>query len=115
MTAVSPALAEVQRIAHLAESLKISAERLCTSLTTGVESGDETLQGLRLQHQRGNRPRLATDAELRSFVVARIATATFDQVVRAVAESFPPERRVSRSALHRWWHRSGKHLSVDRL
>lgn len=47
---------------------------------------------------------------LKASAQALLEVMTFDQVVQAVAESFPPGRRISRSALHRWWHRRGKHI-----
>ena len=62
----------------------------------------------RAQHRRGLLSKLETDPELRAFVLARIDRLTFDQVVAEVAANFPPGRRTSRSALHRWWHRRGK-------
>lgn len=55
------------------------------------------------------RSRIEADEELRAFILARIRTLTFDQVLCDVAARFPPDRRPSRSALHRWWHRHGKH------
>lgn len=58
-------------------------------------------------HLRDHRPgipsRLDTDAELRAFVLDRIETLTYDQIVQAVAAAFPPERRTSRSSLSRWF------------
>lgn len=54
------------------------------------------------------RSRIEADYELRTFILARIQTLTFDQVLAEVAAHFPPDRRPSRSALHRWWHRYGK-------
>lgn len=59
----------------------------------------------RAAHRSGTPSRLDTDAELRAFVLARIDTQTYDQIVQAVASAFPPERRVSRSTLSRWFRR----------
>lgn len=65
-----------------------------------------------LQHRREHRvgvpSRLATDPELRAFVETRFATHTFDQIALDVAAHFPPDRRVSRSSIHRWWVKTGK-------
>lgn len=58
----------------------------------------------------GIRSRIEADDDLRTFILARIKTLTFDQVLTDVAAHFPPDRRPSRSALHRWWHRHGKHI-----
>jgi hypothetical protein len=63
----------------------------------------------RRQHRAGVPAKLDADPELRGFVQARLATMTFDDIVQAVADAFPPPRRISRSSLHRWWHRCGKH------
>ena len=57
------------------------------------------------------RSRIEADDDLRTFILARIRTLTFDQVLAEVAAHFPPDRRPSRSALHRWWHRHGKTAS----
>ena len=65
-----------------------------------------------LQHRREHRVGvpswLATDPELRAFVETRFATHTFDQIARDVAQTFPPNRRVSRSSIHRRWVETGK-------
>ena len=33
----------------------------------------------------------------------RVGTKTFDDIVTDIAATFPPERRISRSSLSRWW------------
>lgn len=65
--------------------------------------------GLSRKHHRGNTSKLSTDPELTAFIMDRVVTMTFAEVVEAVAEAFPPDRRISRSSLHRWWHRIGKY------
>lgn len=62
----------------------------------------------RREHRPGRRAKLAADPELRAFVEARLGTMTFDQIAEAVANAFPPERRVRRSAIHDWWSRHHK-------
>lgn len=59
------------------------------------------------------RSRIEADDDLRTFILGRITTLTFDKVLAEVAAHFPPDRRPSRSALHRWWHRHGKHRADD--
>jgi hypothetical protein len=54
-------------------------------------------------HRSGRPSNLVSDPELLAFVVARIGTMTFAEIVSAVAAHFPPERRTSISALSRWW------------
>ena len=58
--------------------------------------------------------RLDTDAELRAFILRHIRQMTFPKLAEAVAQSFPPERRVSQSAIHRWWQREGKFIGQNR-
>lgn len=86
-----------------------------TGLSTALQQGIKPLleaplsaADWRAQHCRGTLSKLETDPDLRTFVLARIDRLTFDQVVAEVAANFPPGRRTSRSALHRWWHRRGK-------
>ncbi len=57
----------------------------------------------RRNHRRGTLAKLDTDPDLRAFVTARLETHTFDDIVAQVAATFPPNRRVSRSSLWRWW------------
>ena len=62
-----------------------------------------------LERRTSIRSRIEGDLELRAFILARIATLTFDQVRAEITAHFGPERCMSRSSLHRWWHRHGKH------
>ena len=63
-------------------------------------------------HRRNHRPgtlsRITTDPDLQAFVLSLIETATYAQIVAAVAANFPPERRISMSSLSRWWIKNGK-------
>jgi hypothetical protein len=90
-----------------------AARQALTGLSTALEEGvqcpvDPALH--RATHRPGTLSRINTDPELRAFILARIDRLTFDAVVSEIRSSFPSDRRVSRSALHRWWHRTGKHL-----
>ena len=90
-----------------------AARQALTGLSTALEEGvqcavDPALH--RAAHRPGTLSRINTDPELRAFILARIDRLTFDAVVSEIRSALPPERRVSRSALHRWWHRTGKHL-----
>lgn len=64
------------------------------------------------RHRRLHRPgvpsRIEADPALRTFILARIDTMTFAEVIIACAAAFPPDRRPNPSGLHRWWHRHGK-------
>lgn len=85
------------------------------ALQTPIE-GPSKSAAHRSAHRPGVPSKLATDADLRGFVLARIDTLTFDQLTAEIVANFPPDRRVSRSSLHRWWHRHGRHLAkLNRL
>ena len=88
-----------------------AARDALTSLSTALEGRVQTpveSPPWRASHRPGTPSRIEADPELRAFILARIDRLTFDAVVSEVAAHFPLERRVSRSALHRWWHRHGK-------
>ncbi|WP_157970997.1 hypothetical protein [Pseudogemmobacter bohemicus] len=59
----------------------------------------------RAQHRSGHPPRIDADPELRAFILDRIGSQTYDQIVSAVRATFPAERWVSRSSISRWWRR----------
>lgn len=64
----------------------------------------------RLAHRPGRTAKLAADPELRAFVEARLGAMTFDQIAAEVAATFPPDRRVRRSAIHAWWTKHHKRI-----
>lgn len=74
-------------------------------LQTPVEGLPEPTEHRRL-HRPGVPSKLDTDPELRAFVLARMDRMTFPQLADAVAAHFPPERRVRKSAIHRWWRKN---------
>jgi hypothetical protein len=51
---------------------------------------------------------------LRSFVEARLSCMTFAEIEAEVVAHFPPERRTSLSAIHRWWQRMQRAGQVQR-
>ena len=51
------------------------------------------------QHRPGRPSRIDGDPQLRAFIVKRIYTTTFTALEKAVADHFPLERRVKKSAL----------------
>lgn len=57
----------------------------------------------RRAHRSGRPPKLDTDPELRAFVLARIDRMTYPELAKAVADAFPPNRRIGKSAIHSWW------------
>ncbi|CUH80715.1 hypothetical protein [Tropicibacter naphthalenivorans] len=59
----------------------------------------------RRAHRSGRPAKLDSDPELRAFVLARIDRLTFPQIEADIAEAFPEDRRVRKSAIHAWWTR----------
>ncbi len=90
--------------------LEASAETatLVTTLSTSIQSTvkEDVNAAHRRAHRMGRPAKIAADAELQAFVAARFDTLTFEQIAKEVADNFPPERRVSLSAIHRWWQKT---------
>ncbi|WP_081531255.1 hypothetical protein [Rhodovulum sp. P5] len=60
----------------------------------------------RAAHRPGRPPKIESDPEVRAFVLARIDFMSYEALAKAVADNFPPERRVGRTAIHTWWQRN---------
>lgn len=62
------------------------------------------------EHRRAHRPgrpaKLDTNPELRAFVQARIDRMTFVELAEEIARHFPPDQRVGKSVLHKWFHKN---------
>lgn len=97
----------------LASALDRAQHDLQSHLSKGVRN---PVQGLpedlppasdhRRTHRPGRPARIDTDPELRAFIRARIERMTFVALAAEIAETFPPERRVGKSAIHKWWQRT---------
>ena len=109
----------------LAEATALLAE-LWDSLSGGLQSSieqplkppstrDEIHAADRRAHKSGVLPKVASDPELQEFILERVDTLNFQQIVTAVADAFPPHRRVSLSSIDRRWRRTGKALTAARL
>jgi len=66
------------------------------------------LPPMRQERRAGVAPRIDGDPELEAFIRARIDHMSFARLARAVADAFPPERRVHPATIHRWWQRQTK-------
>ena len=88
-------------VALLSEAL----EGLVKAPFNASSYGPADLAKWRAEHRSGYPSRLDSDPELRAFVLARIDTMTYTQIVQAVADHFPPGRRTSCSGLSRWFRR----------
>lgn len=109
---VSAALAEL-KASHSAQERAIS--RLEVTLQHALKQGVEHLpvsDAPPSEHRRAHRPglqrRIDADPELETFVRARVDRMTFTALAAEVADTFPPNRRVGRSAIHDWWKRHNK-------
>ena len=91
---------------HLAAA-DAALEGLITLLSTGVQTAvkHDVIAAHRRAHRTGRPAKIEADAELRAFIIARIDTLTFDQMITQIIAVFPPTRRISRSSLHRWWQK----------
>lgn len=99
-----------------------AAEVLEAALSTDVQSPVEArlnspAEDPVARHRRLHRPgipsKIEADPALRAFILARIEAMTFDALVQAIADAFPPERRVRRSSLHRWWQTHCKRVTAS--
>ena len=62
-------------------------------------------------HRPGTPSKIDGDPELRAFIIARLDTPKFAEIVAEVRATFPPDRHTSVSALSRWWQREGRFLT----
>ena len=99
------ALADLDRARAAMAQLSAGLEGSINGPFNAPSNAAADLSVWRAAHRSGSPSRLDADPELRAFVLSRIATLTYDQIVQAVAASFPPARRISRSSLSRWWRR----------
>lgn len=111
IAAANVARVELARSHKLAEATLALVEMKAATLLEGAVEGPlqspvEDLPAL-CEHRRAHRPgrpaRIDVDRDLRAFILARIDRLTFDQLEDAVAEAFPPARRIGKSAIHAWW------------
>lgn len=108
MTDHRTALIQARQVAQALDGAKASTARLIRTLEAGFNAplnAPSSAVQHRAEHRMGVPSRLDTDPELQAFVLARIEKMTYKQVVAEVAENFPPSRRTSISAVHRWWRK----------
>ena len=109
-------LALIREAGHLAEALSAALNRASTAVETALHAHDTAglaalpeavgpINPHRAAHRAGTPAKIDNDAELQAFIRARLDRMTFVQIAAAVAEHFPPERRVGKSAIHAWFRR----------
>ncbi|SFF69257.1 hypothetical protein SAMN05443635_10178 [Roseobacter denitrificans OCh 114] len=99
-------LAEIDRSLSLLNGTERPVQ---TPFETPLKPVANAAQHLR-EHRPGRPSKIDNDPELRAFIVARINTTTFTALEREVAEAFPPDRRIGKSAIHNWWERNLKSI-----
>ncbi len=62
----------------------------------------------RKHHRCGRAAKIDSDPELQAFIRARIDRLTYQALAQDIATYFPPNRRVSRASIQRWWQRQTK-------
>lgn len=103
-------LAQARAAHRLLTDASHALEGLVNTLSTGVKcpvEGDVKATHRR-EHRMGRPAKIDADSELQAFVTARLDTMTFDQIATEVAAHFAPNRRASRSSIHRWWQKTRK-------
>lgn len=112
--AARTAICEAGELLHAARAAHVKAsaafERAIQRLVEDPLQATLECDAAPSDHRRAHRPdrpaNIDADPELRAFILARIDRMTFHQLADAVAETFPPARRVRHSAIHAWWKRN---------
>lgn len=112
LTGIDAALAELKIIAAAFNRLETTLQHLRqASLQVRLSElppCDVPVTDHRREHRAGPVPRIATDPGLQAFILACIDRLTYQQIADAVAEHFPPERRVRKSAIHDWHQKTAQ-------
>lgn len=90
-------------LARAAEAVEDACAAKFDGASTGVRSGFPPTSAANFHirhHLHGTPSRIDTDPELRAFILARIDGMAFPALAAAIADAFPLERRVRKSALH---------------
>lgn len=97
---------EILATAFKLRALAAGLEAAVNTPSTGHKKGDEDTSPLaawRAAHRVGTPSRITCDPEVEAFILTRIETMTYAQIVAEVAKSFPKSRHISMSSLQRWW------------
>ncbi|MFZ7089847.1 hypothetical protein [Primorskyibacter sp. 2E233] len=112
----------LRELRAVSDALSGAMDRAEAALETHFEAGVQqpvqpAIEGLpppcehRRQHRPGRPAIIDKDPELRAFILARINRLTFPQLEAEVANAFPPERRVKKTAINDWWNKHRDALS----
>lgn len=76
--------------------------------SNAIQTRDEILAAHRRAHRPGQPAKIDCNPDLQAFILARIETMTFDQIVAEIKAHFAEPERVKRSSVHRWWRKREK-------
>ncbi|WP_139663160.1 hypothetical protein [Phaeobacter sp. B1627] len=95
----------IEAMAHVALShLTCALEAAPEAHVEDPSKGPFRAEYHRRLHRPGRPRRIDADPELRAFVLNRIDVMTFEELAAAIADGFPPGRKVGKSAIHDWFH-----------
>lgn len=110
---------EIATSLDMIEVVKAANKRALTAVQTAINGNlkqgldalpvsEVAITSHRKQHRAGRPAKIDTDPELQAFIRARIDRLTYQELAQDIAAYFPPNRRVSRSSIQRWWQRQTK-------
>lgn len=106
-----------REIAQAVSLLRLAMSRLESALKEGVQPSSprrafnrgpapaNSPEEYRGKHRPGHPLKLDIDVELRAFVVARLDRMGYVQIAADVAEHLPPDRRIGKTAIWKWYRR----------
>ena len=83
-------------------TLETALNRAIKGALNEPSAGADVIAEHRRLHRSGFPSRIDADPELETFIRDRIDRLTYNELVAEIAEAFPQERRVAKSALSRW-------------
>lgn len=96
--------AKIASVDHLLGKHRLSA----------LPASDVAVSQHRMAHRPGRAPKITTDAELHAFIFSRIDRMTYTEIADEIAQHFPADRRVKKSAIHDWWKKNRKRITAIR-
>ncbi len=91
------------RLARAGTALEEALRAIVQAGMNALPSPAVPVSAHRRSHRPGRAPKIESDPELQTFIMARIDRLTFAEIAAEVAQHFPPARRVGKSAIHNWW------------
>lgn len=106
---MSAALAEIkageQALARGIARLELALKAAVEHGVQGLPSPTAPVSDHRREHRPGKPRIIPNDPDLQAIIRARTDRMTFAEIAADVAQHFPPERRVGKSAIHDWFRK----------